>query len=67
MMSGVSFLPKTEHVYRQPPYEAVTEEDYKNLLSEMPKDIDWSTFQEEIDNTTASKELACTGNNCEIT
>jgi hypothetical protein len=32
----------------------------------MPKEIDWKAMSEEIDNTTASQEAACTGDKCEI-
>lgn len=66
-VSGVSFLPRSEHTYAQAPYQDITEEEYEKLSSEMP-DINWSllsTYEYE-DNTEGSQTLACTGNNCEL-
>ena len=65
-MSGVSFLPYDNGTYKQAPYQECTEKDYKEALALMPKDIDWSAFKEEEDNTVASQELACTGGVCEV-
>lgn len=67
-ISGVSFLPHTNHIYRQAPYQEVTEEVYQKLLDEMPKDVDWSqlSFFEQDDRTTASHELACVAGVCDI-
>ena len=64
---GVSFLPKTDHVYKQAPYQPLTEEEYDELVVKFPE-IDWSKFDdyEKEDNTTASQELACVGGVCEI-
>ena len=64
---GLSFLPSEDHMhtYLQAPYESITEEEYEKLLSEMP-DIDFSSYNENEDNTTASQELSCNGDNCEI-
>lgn len=66
-IGGVSFLPHSEHIYQQAPYQDITEEQYRNMEVAMPK-IDWEKFDlyEEEDNTTASHELACTGNFCEL-
>ena len=64
-ISGVSFLPKDSGTYRQTPYESITKEEYDKLVSEMPE-IDFSTYTEVLDNTTASQELACTGGACEL-
>lgn len=66
-VSGVSFLPRTEHTYAQAPYQDITKEEYEKLSSEMPE-IDWGmlySFEAE-DNTVGSQTLACTGNNCEL-
>ena len=41
-MSGVSFLPHSDHTYQQAPYQDCDKSDYEQLLSLMPKDIDWS-------------------------
>jgi hypothetical protein len=67
-MNGVSFLPSADdgHVYQQAPYEDITKKEYNDLLKQMPKEIDWKAMSEEIDNTTASQEAACTGDKCEI-
>lgn len=64
-ISGIAFLPKDDHVYAQAPYEAITKEEYNALLKALPK-VDWSEFVETYDNTTASQELACSGNVCEV-
>ena len=68
-MCGVSFLPYTEHVYKQAPYQECDESTYHDVLSSMPKDVIWadlSEFEQE-DYTSASQELACVGNQCEMT
>ena len=67
-ISGVSFLPATEHVYRQAPYQDCTEEEYNEALKRMPTNVDWTELSkyESQDYTIASQELACTGNSCEI-
>jgi len=67
-MNGVSFLPSSDdgHVYQQAPYEDITKKEYNDLLKQMPKEIDWKSMSEEIDNTTASQEAACSAGVCEI-
>jgi len=65
-ISGISFLPHSDHTYQQAPYQECTKEEYQNLLVSTPSSIDWSTFKEEEDNTEGSQTLACTGNACEI-
>ena len=67
-MSGVSFLPYSEHTYQQAPYQEVGKSDYENMLSLMPKAIDWTKLSEyEVeDNTAGSQTLACSGDSCEI-
>lgn len=64
---GVSFLPHTDHVYQQAPYQECDELTYLDLLSKMP-DIDWNALSdfEKEDNTTGTQELACVGGSCEI-
>ena len=66
-ISGISFLPHSDHTYQQAPYTDCTKEEYNQLFKETPKRIDWSEFKEEDDNTEGSQTLACTGNACEIT
>jgi ribonucleoside-diphosphate reductase alpha chain len=65
-VSGVSFLPHSNHTYVQAPYEDIDEETYHKLLSEMPTDIDWSDFIELDDNTEGAQQLACVSGVCEI-
>ena len=67
-MSGVSFLPFSEHTYRQAPYQDCTEEEYNELLENMPKNVDWNKLKdyESTDLTKGAQELACTAGGCEI-
>ena len=67
-MSGVSFLPHSDHTYQQAPYQDCTEEEYKEMLDKMPARIDWSKLSdyEQEDNTAAMQTLACSGDSCEI-
>ena len=67
-MSGVSFLPFSEHVYKQAPYQDCSEEEYEELLAKMPKEIDWAKLAayETVDMTTGARELACVAGGCEI-
>ena len=67
-MSGVSFLPHSDHTYQQAPYQDCTEREYKELLKLMPKAIDWSKLSEyeQEDNTVAMQTMACSGDSCEI-
>ena len=64
-ISGISFLPYSEHTYQQAPYEPVDLETYEKLKAEFPETIDWN-ISENSDMTEGSQTLACTGNNCEI-
>jgi ribonucleoside-diphosphate reductase alpha chain len=67
-MSGVSFLPFSDHVYAQAPYQDCTKEDYEALAAKMPKNVDWAKLAEyeKQDMTTGSQELACVAGACEI-
>jgi len=65
-ISGVSFLPHSDHTYQQAPYEDCTKEQYEELLARTPKTIDWTEFTEEEDNTIGQQTLACTAGSCEI-
>jgi len=69
MMSGVSFLPFSDHTYRQAPYQDCSKQEYEKLVKGMPKDIDWTHLEkyEEQDMTHGSQELACSAEGgCEI-
>ena len=67
-MSGVSFLPYSEHTYQQAPYQEISKEEYESLLSETPETIDWNWLKlyETEDLTTGSQELACVAGACDI-
>ena len=65
-VSGVSFLPYDGGTYRQAPYEECTEEEYKELLHKMPKEIDWNSLNEDDDNVEGAQQLACVAGACEI-
>ena len=68
-ISGISFLPFSEHTYRQPPYQDCTKEEYSDLLSRIPQKVDWTELSnyEQQDYTVASQELACSADGgCEI-
>ena len=66
-MSGVSFLPHSDHTYQQAPYQDVTKEEYEAVLAQMPDKIDWSHLSEyeTDDQTKSSQTFACVGS-CEI-
>ena len=67
-MSGVSFLPFSEHTYKQAPYQDCDEVQYKEILKMMPTNVDWTKLgeYETQDMTTSSQELACVAGGCEI-
>lgn len=65
-ISGISFLPHSDHTYVQAPYQDATKEQYEELRKITPKQIDWTSFIEEDDNTEGAQTLACTGGSCEI-
>jgi ribonucleoside-diphosphate reductase alpha chain len=68
-VSGISFLPHSDHSYKQAPYQEVTKEEYESLVAKMPKEIRWEdlSFYETEDGTSGTQTLACTSDgNCEI-
>ena len=68
-VSGISFLPHSEHSYKQAPYQEVSKEEYEMLVSKMPKNIRWEdlSFYETEDGTSPSATLACSSDgNCEL-
>jgi ribonucleoside-triphosphate reductase len=67
-MSGVSFLPFSDHTYKQAPYQDCSKEEYEVLLEKMPKVVEWNRLSEyeQTDNTIGSQELACAAGFCEI-
>ena len=64
-VSGISFLPYSDHVYQQAPYEPITKEKYQELLKEYPTELSWD-IDEEMDYTEGAQTLACVGGACEI-
>jgi len=68
-VSGISFLPKDNHVYQQAPFEAISEEEFNKLDEQMPSIVDFSLLSqyEMEDTTTNARTLACTANGCELT
>ena len=68
LMSGVSFLPYSEHTYKQAPYQDCNEKEYKDLMNKMPTNVDWNKLSqyEKSDMTVGSQELACSAGSCEI-
>jgi len=66
-ISGVSFLPYSDHVYAQAPYQECTKKEYEDLKNKIPH-INWDRLSdyESDDYTIASQELACSGGSCEI-
>ena len=68
-IGGVSFLPASEHSYKQAPYQEASREEYEEMLFKMPKNIPWHSLPlyELEDTTTGSQELSCTSAlGCEV-
>lgn len=66
-VSGISLLPHSDHIYQQAPYQEIGEKEYLENSKTIPS-INWSDLSkyESVDMTVGGKELACTGNACEI-
>jgi len=67
-VSGISFLPYSEHTYVQAPYQEVTADQYQDMAAKMPKEINWQALSlyELEDTTTGTQALACVSGECEI-
>jgi ribonucleoside-diphosphate reductase alpha chain len=67
-MSGVSFLPFSDHTYQQAPYQDCDEATYEALLAKMPKNVDWVKLAEyeNTDLTEGAQMLSCVAGGCEI-
>lgn len=67
-VGGISFLPYSEHTYKQAPYQDCTETDYFMAKAQMPETIDWSLLSayETEDTTSGSQTLSCSAGNCEV-
>jgi len=68
-VSGISFLPHSDHTYKQAPYQEVSKEEYDTLVAKMPANIRWEdlSFYETEDGTSPTATLACSSDgNCEL-
>jgi len=64
-VSGISFLPYSDHTYEQAPYEQITKEQYTKMTKGFPTEFKWD-ITEETDTTEGAQTLACVGGACEI-
>lgn len=67
-VSGISFLPHSEHTYQQAPYQDITVEEYNEWVNRIPQNVDWdmlSSYELE-DTTTGTQELACSAGGCDV-
>lgn len=67
-VSGISFLPFEGGLYQLAPYQEITEEEYRTLIKNFPKAIDFEELieYEKEDYTIGSQELACSGGQCDL-
>lgn len=67
-VSGVSFLPHSDHTYQQAPYQDCSKREYEDALALMPQKIDWSKLSdyETEDTSKGTSTFACAGGSCEI-
>jgi ribonucleoside-diphosphate reductase alpha chain len=67
-ISGISFLPHSDHTYQQAPYQDCTQEQYEAAAARLPKEIDWTelTKFEKEDTTKGTQTFACSGDKCEV-
>lgn len=66
-VGGVSFLPRSEHIYEQAPYESISDERYDTMMATFPE-IPWERlpYYEQEDTTEVAKEFACTSGGCTL-
>ena len=67
-IGGVSFLPASEHTYKQAPYQEITKDEYEEWVKKSPSNIQWEmlSIYETEDGTTGTQELSCVAGVCEI-
>ena len=67
-ISGISFLPFSEHTYQQAPYQDCSQEEYKEALAAMPKSVNWAKLgdYEAQDYTAGAQTAACAAGGCEV-
>ena len=68
IVSGISFLPHSDHIYKQAPYQEITKEEYEEAVEAFPQDLDWAGLSayETEDTCNVEHELACTAGGCDI-
>jgi ribonucleoside-diphosphate reductase alpha chain len=68
LITGISFLPYSDHIYKQAPFQTVDEQTYYDALSTMPEELhwEWLSVYETEDTTTGSQTLACTAGQCDV-
>jgi ribonucleoside-triphosphate reductase len=68
LITGLSFLPRTDHVYKLAPFVPVSKEEYETAKAKFPV-LDYSLlsrYEYEDHNNGNQQEWACVGNNCEL-
>ena len=67
-VAGISFLPHSDHTYKQAPYQECSKKEYLDLKKRMPNNINWQDLSEleKEDSTRGGQELACSADSCEI-
>jgi ribonucleoside-diphosphate reductase alpha chain len=67
-IGGVSFLPASEHTYKQAPYQEISKDEYEEWVKKSPSNIQWEmlSLYEKEDGTTGTQELSCVAGVCEI-
>jgi len=67
-LTGVSFLPHTDHIYKQAPFTEIDKDKYVELNKDMPQSLDWTELgnYENTDQTVGSQTMACTSGSCEV-
>ena len=67
-ISGISFLPHSDHTYKQAPYQECGVAEYESLAAKIPTNVDWTGLAkyEKEDNTAGTQTLACSGDKCEL-
>lgn len=68
-VSGISFLPHSDHTYQQAPYQDLTPEEFAAWTAAHPEPkVDWAELSEfeKTDNTVSMQTLACVSGVCEL-
>jgi len=68
LITGVSFLPHSEHTYQQAPFQTITKEEYEAAKAAMPESLAWDMLSvyELEDTTTGTQTLACVSGVCDV-